>query len=64
MFHTLILAGHLGRDPEMRYLSDGTAVNMTNAAEVEVFTSYQVQKGEVPPSREEARAFYKSAAVV
>ncbi len=26
MFHTCILAGHLGRDPEMRYLPDGTAV--------------------------------------
>ena len=50
-----------GEQP-LRY-GDGTAVNMTNAAEVEVFTSYQVQKGEVPPSREEARAFYKSAAV-
>ncbi|MCA9998762.1 MAG: hypothetical protein KDE56_23520, partial [Anaerolineales bacterium] len=46
----------------LRY-GDGTAVNMTNAAEVEVFTSYQVQKGSVPPTREEARAFYKSAVV-
>lgn len=26
MFHTLIVAGHLGRDPEMRYAPSGTAV--------------------------------------
>ena len=32
MFHTIILAGHLGRDPEMRYLSDGTAVTNLSLA--------------------------------
>lgn len=26
MYHKLIIAGNLGRDPEMRYLQDGTAV--------------------------------------
>ena len=26
MFYKCIIAGHLGRDPEMRYLPDGTAV--------------------------------------
>ncbi|MCA9998761.1 MAG: single-stranded DNA-binding protein [Anaerolineales bacterium] len=32
MFHTVILTGHLGRDPEMRYLPDGTAVTHLNLA--------------------------------
>ena len=32
MFHTIILAGHLGRDPEIRYLSDGTAVTNLSLA--------------------------------
>ena len=26
MYHTIIVAGHLGRDPEMRYTPDGTPV--------------------------------------
>jgi single-strand DNA-binding protein len=26
MYHTVIVAGHLGRDPEMRYTPDGTPV--------------------------------------
>ena len=26
MYHKIILAGNLGRDPEMRYTPDGTAV--------------------------------------
>lgn len=32
MFHTLILTGHLGRDPEMRYLAGGTAVTNLHVA--------------------------------
>lgn len=32
MFHKMILAGHLGRDPEMRYLNDGTPVTNFNVA--------------------------------
>lgn len=54
------LTDWLQGEQSLRY-GDGTAVNMANAAEVEVFTSYQVQKGGVPPTREEARTFYKSA---
>ena len=32
MFHKLTLAGHLGRDPEMRYLQDGKAVTNFSVA--------------------------------
>jgi single-strand DNA-binding protein len=32
MFHTLILAGRLGRDPEMRYTPGGQAVTNFNVA--------------------------------
>ena len=32
MFHKCTIAGHLGRDPEMRYLPDGTAVSNFSVA--------------------------------
>ncbi len=32
MYHKLIIAGNLGRDPEMRYLQDGTAVTNFSVA--------------------------------
>lgn len=32
MFHTIILAGHLGRDPEMRYLPNGQPVTTFTVA--------------------------------
>jgi single-strand DNA-binding protein len=32
MYQKLIIAGNLGRDPEMRYLPDGTAVTNLNIA--------------------------------
>lgn len=32
MYHKVILAGNLGKDPEMRYLPDGTAVTNFNMA--------------------------------
>ena len=32
MFHKTTLVGHLGRDPEMRYLPDGTAVSNFSVA--------------------------------
>ncbi|CAK0779075.1 Single-stranded DNA-binding protein [Gammaproteobacteria bacterium] len=32
MYHTLILAGNLGRDPEMRFLPNGQAVTSFNVA--------------------------------
>ncbi len=31
-FHTIIIVGHLGRDPEMRYTPDGQAVTTLNVA--------------------------------
>ncbi|MEM7118170.1 MAG: ATP-binding protein [Chloroflexota bacterium] len=46
--------------PEPLRYGDGTAVNMRNDAEVEVFTSYQIQQGQVPASRDEARTFYRN----
>ncbi|MBU2821525.1 single-stranded DNA-binding protein, partial [Acidithiobacillus caldus] len=33
----VILMGHLGRDPEMRYMPDGTAVGTLNLATSETF---------------------------
>ena len=32
MYHKLIIAGYLGRDPEMRYLPDGTPVTNMSVA--------------------------------
>jgi len=32
MYHTLIVVGNLGRDPEMRYMPDGTAVTNLSVA--------------------------------
>jgi single-strand DNA-binding protein len=35
MYHKVILAGHLGRDPEMRYTTDGTPVTSFSVATTE-----------------------------
>lgn len=32
MYHTVIVVGNLGRDPEMRYMADGTPVTNLNVA--------------------------------
>ncbi len=32
MYHKLIIVGHLGRDPEMRYTPDGTPVTNFSVA--------------------------------
>lgn len=32
MYHKVTIAGNLGRDPEMRYMADGTAVTSFNVA--------------------------------
>ncbi len=37
MFHTIILAGHLGRDPELRYTPDGQAVTSFSLAVADGF---------------------------
>lgn len=46
--------------PEPLRYGDGTAVNMDNPTEVTVFSSYREQQGNIPPSREQARSFYKN----
>ena len=38
MFHTLIIVGNLGRDPEMRYLPSGQAVTNFNVASSRKYT--------------------------
>ncbi len=38
MFHTIIIAGHLGRDPEMRYLPDGRPVTTFSVASTRRWT--------------------------
>ena len=38
-FHTIIIVGNLGRDPEMRYMQDGTAVTTLNVASNRQYTS-------------------------
>jgi len=44
MFHTVIIAGNLGRDPEMRYLPNGTPVTNFSVASNRRWTG---QDGEV-----------------
>jgi single-strand DNA-binding protein len=39
MYHKVILAGYLGRDPEMRYTPDGTPVTNFSMATTERWTS-------------------------
>jgi single-strand DNA-binding protein len=38
MFHTIIIVGNLGRDPEMRYLPSGQAVTNFNVATSRQYT--------------------------
>ncbi len=44
MFHTIIIAGHLGRDPEMRYLPNGQAVTNFNLATSRQYTGSDGQQ--------------------
>jgi single-strand DNA-binding protein len=46
MYHKVILAGHLGRDPEMRYTPDGTPVTNFSVATTERWTSQDGQQQE------------------
>lgn len=39
MFHTIVIVGNLGRDPEMRYLPSGQAVTTMNVATSHKYTS-------------------------
>ena len=41
MYHTIILAGNLGRDPEMRYTPNGQAVTNMNVAVNDSYTNNQ-----------------------
>ena len=38
MYHTIVIVGHLGRDPEMRYLPSGQAVTNFNVATSRQYT--------------------------
>lgn len=44
MYQKLIIVGNLGRDPEMRYLPDGTAVTNFSVACGESYTNAQGEK--------------------
>lgn len=44
MFHTIIIAGNLGRDPEMRYTPSGQAVTNFSVAVNENYTNSQGEK--------------------
>ncbi len=46
MFHTIIIAGHLGRDPEMRYLPDGRPVTTFSVASTRRWTGQDGQPHE------------------
>ncbi|NPV41549.1 MAG: single-stranded DNA-binding protein [Anaerolineae bacterium] len=43
-FHTIIIVGNLGRDPEMRYTPNGNAVTSLNVASNRVYTDTNGQK--------------------
>ena len=43
-FHTIIIVGNLGRDPEMRYTPNGNAVTSLNVASNRVYTDSSGQK--------------------
>jgi single-strand DNA-binding protein len=43
MFHTIIIVGNLGRDPEMRYLPSGQAVTNLNVATSRKYTNSENQ---------------------
>lgn len=44
MFHTIIIIGNLGRDPEMRYTPTGQAVTSFNVATNRQYTNQNGQK--------------------
>jgi len=46
MFHTVIIAGYLGRDPEMRYLPNGTPVTNFSVASSRRWTNQDGSQGE------------------
>ncbi len=46
MFHTIIIVGNLGRDPEMRYLPSGQAVTNFSVAVNDNYTNNQGEKVE------------------
>lgn len=46
MFHTIIIAGHLGRDPEMRYLPNGQPVTTFSVASTRRWTGQDGQPQE------------------
>lgn len=46
MYHKVILAGNLGRDPEMRYTPDGTPVTNFSVATTEKWTGQDGQQQE------------------
>jgi single-strand DNA-binding protein len=46
MFHTIIIAGNLGRDPEMRYTPSGQAVTNFSVAVNDNYTNSQGEKVE------------------
>jgi single-strand DNA-binding protein len=41
MYHTIVLAGNLGKDPEMRYTPDGKAVTSFSVAVSDGFGEYK-----------------------
>jgi len=43
-FHTIIIVGNLGRDPEMRYAPNGNAVTSLNVASNRTYTDSSGQK--------------------
>lgn len=43
-YHTIIIIGNLGRDPEMRYLPNGSAVTSLNVASNRAYTDNSGQK--------------------
>ena len=51
-FHTLIIVGNLGRDPEMRYLPNGQGVTSFSVASSRSYTNKSnVRKRTTPPCR-------------
>jgi len=46
MYHKVIIVGNLGRDPEMRYTPDGTAVTNFSVATNRKWTNQDGSKGE------------------
>jgi single-strand DNA-binding protein len=47
MYHTLIIAGRLGQDPEMRYLPNGSAVTNFSVATDRVYKNADGEKKKV-----------------